>query len=215
MTGHEIGAVFEREIIKGLVHLMRIQLDLYTIGPSKSRFTSGPLIFSKIDKIIHFDANKEFPSTSSGCNLLKPLSQTHKYWDFLIQDHHTKQIIFVQTSTLSPNTQKMLKVQNSFTNRDENERNQIEKYLDSLLQLKGSKACIVGKCFDISLPLDEWTVKFLYITSQHDDATKQCSIDWDDLLVAGRETLAPLYLRFMPSSPKNQRRISRHKSTKG
>jgi len=196
-TGSEIGAVLEREVIKGFIHHPKIELQPFSIGPSRSKIAPGLLKISRIERIIYFDTENEIPRLATlECCLLKPRSQIYRAWDFIIEDTHTKQIVFVQTSTLLPNVRKSLKIEKAFRELDKEGHNQIERVLDSLFQMKGSKAHTEGGSFIITLPLEGWTVKFLYITSQRDDAVKQCSWEWEDLLVAGRETLVSLQLCF-------------------
>jgi len=111
-TGSEMGAVFEREVIKGFIHLSHIELHpFYMI---KSPMVPGILKVSRIERIIYFDGEKDVPRLPTlECRLLKPKSQIFKAWDFIIEDAHTKQIVFVQVTTQYPDVHDKSKDGNS------------------------------------------------------------------------------------------------------
>jgi len=194
-----MGAVFEREVIKGFIHLSHIELHpFYMI---KSPMVPGILKVSRIERIIYFDGEKDVPRLPTlECRLLKPKSQIFKAWDFIIEDAHTKQIVFVQVTTQFPNVHDKSKDGNSkmasaFVSFDSGS-NQIETLLDTLFQTTGTKAHVDDGSFVITLPVTGWIVKFLCVTSQHDDDLKKRLWKWKDVLVAGRETISTLKLCF-------------------
>lgn len=213
-TGSEIGAVFEREVIKGFIKLPRIELrPQYLKNPKprkmerkmETKMEPAPLSLAGIARILYFDDVNEIPRLPSvECRLIKPRSQIFASWDFIIEDAHTKHIVFVQTSTDFPNVHDSRngkgtsKIASSFHREEENEPNQIERVLDSLFQTKGSKANVKDGSFVIKLDdsIVGWKIVFLCVTTQHDIKLKSRKWKWKDVLVAGRETLEPLKLRF-------------------
>jgi len=198
-TQSETGAVFEREVIRGFSCLFKIEIEPFFIGPSKPQ--TKLLKISQIEQIIYFANENEIPHQPTiQCLLFKPISETYKAWDFFIEDGHTKQILFVQTSIRFPKSKKGKTMAKAFTDRDHNHHNQIERVLNSIFKIEGSKAHIENGSPIITLPIEGWTVKFLFVTSQHDADVKELLWDYD-FLVAGRETLASLNLCFTQLPP--------------
>jgi len=193
--------VFEREVIKGFIHMQQIELYPQFMTQTQQKDSPGLLKLSRVERIFYFDREGIPLLPTSGCQLLKPKSQIFKAWDFIIEDAHTKKVIFVGTSTLFPDKHDVKdgssKIAKSFV-AEKNGQNQIERILDSIFQKTESKASIKDGSFIIKLheSLGDWEVKFLCVTTHHDEELKSRSWGWKDVLVAGRETLKPLKLLF-------------------
>jgi len=201
-TAYEKGAVFEREVIKGICRItVQINLKTFYMYINTPDISPNYLPLSRIDRIIYFDNESNIPRLPTmGCRLLIPKAENFKSWDFIIEDcrSNQNQIVFVQVTTQCPDEHD--KIQKSFVavKDDRHGRNQIEIILDTIFETTGTKAHVDNGSIIVSLPLHyaAWSVKFLYITMQPCADLKTRNWEWKNVLVAGRETLEPLYLRF-------------------
>jgi len=209
-TGSATGAIFEREIIRGLFQCQsQVELHPFYLKTEKGANNvepAKPLVISTIIRMLSFYETPEdlkkpsgpkkltVPVSRPACCVLTPMSQRYPGLDFIIEDTPHKQIVLVQVTTQLPHQHIKDKLQILFNS------GKLAQLLQSLLGAEPVSTVIDTKDshFVVTLPepYSGWQVKFLYITSQHDTDVQKTSWQWRDVMVAGRETIKPLNLLF-------------------
>jgi len=201
-SGSEMGAIFEREVIKGLARVPILNIQPFFLH-FKAKTDNPPvpsqLSLSGIEKIVPFVKIDQIPQPPAiECRLLKPSSQNFKYWDCIIEDGHSKQLVLIQISTQYPtDAKKKKKIANSFVQSDTGE-NFIEQIINGVFKEKVTKAIVKDGSLVVSLSgvASEWKVKFLFVTSQKENDIKSEVWEFQGVLVVGRESLLKLGLQF-------------------